>query len=260
MGRMMPKKPPKRPRKLDDILAERRANGVTPNNTDWFEPAPPPPPANGGKRAGSKRPAHFYADPNAGRPITAMQRRFVDEWFIDYDVVQAMIRAGFSKVTAQNNGHMILRHPKVAAEIERIRSKMDQKKVAAAQEVLEEWSRIMRFRIGHLLNDDGVPKLIGDLNDDTQANVVSFDVRTEFDEEGVEKGRLFNIKLVNKVDALKALSQYHKLIGADSVTTVNVVLTDAQRVEQLQALLGGVRARLPEKTVDAVPVVKEGEQ
>lgn len=49
--------------------------------------------------------------------INPKQRRFVDEYLIDYNATQAAIRAGYSKKTARAQGGRLLTHVIVQAEI-----------------------------------------------------------------------------------------------------------------------------------------------
>jgi hypothetical protein len=51
------------------------------------------------------------------RKLTPKQTRFAEEYLVDLNATQAAIRAGFSKATARQKGHQLLKHPAIWAEI-----------------------------------------------------------------------------------------------------------------------------------------------
>lgn len=56
--------------------------------------------------------------PKAGE-LTDRQKAFIREYLVDLNATQAAIRAGYSPKTAEQQGHALLRNPKVAEEIAR---------------------------------------------------------------------------------------------------------------------------------------------
>ncbi|NCQ34267.1 terminase small subunit [bacterium] len=53
------------------------------------------------------------------RPLNDKQLRFIDEYMIDLHVTNAAIRAGYAQKSAHVQGSVLLKHPKVAAELAR---------------------------------------------------------------------------------------------------------------------------------------------
>lgn len=51
--------------------------------------------------------------------ITFKQRKFLDEYFIDFNATQAAIRAGYAPKNARSTGYKILQYPTIKAELER---------------------------------------------------------------------------------------------------------------------------------------------
>lgn len=49
--------------------------------------------------------------------LNEKQQRFVDEYLVDLNATQAAIRAGYSKKTAYQQGHELLKHPEVEQAI-----------------------------------------------------------------------------------------------------------------------------------------------
>ena len=52
------------------------------------------------------------------RKLTDRQRQFIEEYLIDLNAVQASIRAGYTKSSAEVNAYMILRRPGVQEAIQ----------------------------------------------------------------------------------------------------------------------------------------------
>ncbi|WP_054534010.1 terminase small subunit [Herpetosiphon geysericola] len=59
------------------------------------------------------------SDNKAEKPLTAKQRRFVDEYLVDFNATQAAIRAGYAAKSAYSTGSENLRKPEIQAEINR---------------------------------------------------------------------------------------------------------------------------------------------
>ncbi len=66
--------------------------------------------------------------------LTSKQKRFVQEYLVDYNATQAAIRAGYSAKTARAIGAENLTKPDIAAELQRLGSK-----TAAKLEITREW-------------------------------------------------------------------------------------------------------------------------
>lgn len=49
--------------------------------------------------------------------ITQRQKRFVEEYLMDLNAVQAAVRAGYSEKTARKNGYLLLKKPGVAEAV-----------------------------------------------------------------------------------------------------------------------------------------------
>lgn len=76
--------------------------------------------------------------------LTAKQRRFVDEYLIDFNATQAAIRAGYSEKTAAVIATENLRKPNISEFIsERMRQK-ESELIAGQDEVMKYLSAVMR--------------------------------------------------------------------------------------------------------------------
>ena len=89
--------------------------------------------------------------------MNARQKRFCDEYLIDYNAKQAAIRAGYSTKTAYSIGNENLNKPELKAYIEEQLEKIHNEKTADAQEVLEYLTAVMRGQ-----HTEQVLKLVGE--------------------------------------------------------------------------------------------------
>ena len=69
--------------------------------------------------------------------LTPKQRRFVEEYLVDFNATQAAIRAGYSKKTAYSQGERLLRHAEVAATVEAGKAELAKLTRISAEEVIE---------------------------------------------------------------------------------------------------------------------------
>lgn len=76
--------------------------------------------------------------------LTAKQQKFVNEYVKSGNATQSAIKAGYSKRTAAMAGSENLRKPYMKDAIDKRMQKMEDAKIAKAEEVLQLYSRILR--------------------------------------------------------------------------------------------------------------------
>lgn len=69
--------------------------------------------------------------------LTTKQKRFVEEYLIDFNATQAAIRAGYSEHTAQAIGAENLTKPLIKNEIDRLTNVMTEKAIVTKEMVLQ---------------------------------------------------------------------------------------------------------------------------
>ena len=72
------------------------------------------------------------------------QKRFVDEYLIDFNATQSAIRAGYSRQTAYSQGQRLLKHVEVKNEIEKRRKEKESELIATQDEVLRYFTSVLR--------------------------------------------------------------------------------------------------------------------
>ncbi len=144
------------------------------------------------------------------RPLTPKQDMFVREYLIDLNATQAAIRAGYSVKNADKIGFELLGKTGVQSAIQ---AGMDKRAVSvgiSATRVLNEIAKLAFFDPRKLLNDDGTPKRIHQLDDETAAAVAGIDIVTKGNDD-LGYADILKIKLADKSKNLELLGRHLKL-------------------------------------------------
>lgn len=178
--------------------------------------------------------------------LTARQQRFVDEYLCDLNATQAAIRSGYSKKTAEWIGPQLLTKSHVAAAVaERMKARGERTAITADRALLEA-ARLALFDPRKLFNDDGSPKGIHELDDDTAAAVAGIEVLEQFEGSGKDRvfvGYLKKYKIADKNSALEKLFKHHGLYEKDN----------RQKSDPIAEFLAALNR-------SALPVVGDGDQ
>lgn len=143
--------------------------------------------------------------------LTERQQRFVDEYLVDLNATQAAIRAGYSPRTANEQGARLLTKVSVQNAIQEAKKKRARRVEITQDRVLLEYARLAFFDPRKLFAENGKPKDISELDDDTAAALVGLDVMEEYS--GTGESRVFmgytkKYKLANKLGALDSLGKH----------------------------------------------------
>jgi phage terminase small subunit len=143
--------------------------------------------------------------------LTPKQERFVAEYLIDLNATQAAIRAGYSEKTAYCTGHENLKKPEIQIALQAKRQKIEQSTEITIERVLKEFARLGFQDPRKLFNDDGSPKGIHELDDDTAAAIAGLDVMEIYEGTGKDRqfvGYLKKYKLADKKGALDSIGKH----------------------------------------------------
>jgi len=140
------------------------------------------------------------------------------------------------------NASKLMASTKVQLRVEELKERITNAGIASATRVLLEASRLATFDPRKLFREDGSPKPINELDDDTAAALAGLDVLEEF--EGSGDGRVFvgytkKYKVADKNSALEKLFKHHGLYERDN----------AQKTDPLVELLRSMNS-------SPLPVVK----
>lgn len=149
--------------------------------------------------------------------LTPKEKRFVEEYPVDLNKTQAVFRAGYSPASenaAAQQGIELLRKPHIQ---EAISQRLEEKGFFAEIEMfktIREAKRIAFFDVRKLFNNDGSPKGISELDDDTAACIAGVEVLEVFEGSGDKRkfvGYLKKYRLADKNAALDKLFRYMAL-------------------------------------------------
>lgn len=151
----------------------------------------------------------------ASRPISPKQARFVAEYLVDLNASKAAIRAGYSPKTAGSQAFDLLKKPEIVAEVERQRQIHAEKTGLSVERVLKEAMRLAFFDIRKLVDKDGNPLPLNQLDDDTAAAIQGLDVASVGNAEmGV--GQVLKYKIADKNSAIERLFKHLGLFEKDN--------------------------------------------
>jgi phage terminase small subunit len=159
------------------------------------------------------------AGATARRKLTAKQELFVQEYLVDLNATRAAIRAGYSAKTAASQGERLLRNVEIQAAIAERMKERGERTTVTADRVLLEAARLALFDPRKLFNDDGSPKGIHELDDDTAAAVAGIEVLEQFEGSGKDRvfvGYLKKCRIADKNAALEKLFKHHGLYERDN--------------------------------------------
>lgn len=176
--------------------------------------------------------------------FTPKQQRFCEEYLLDLNATQAAIRAGYSKDTAGQIGHELLKKPEIEAEIERLQEKRSGKLGIKAEDVLRETYLMAMSDIGEAFDESGQLKKIHDMPVHLRRMISSVEVdelwAPKEDGKGKERvGFTRKIKFWSKEKALHLLGQHLNVFVEKHDITGKVTLE--QLVAAASAPAAGVK-------------------
>jgi len=198
----------------------------------------------------AKRPAKATKPIKAGRisngakkaGLSFQQRVFVAEYLKDRNGTQAAIRAGYGSKGASTQAERLLRNVEIRAQVEAFVIKAEEKASLSIERTLREVARLAYFDPRKLLNPDGSPKPIHELDDDTAACLAGMDILEQFDGTGADRVFVGHVKKYKIADKNSALDKAMKHLGLferdneqkpDVNVTTRVVLVPAKDSAQV---------------------------
>jgi phage terminase small subunit len=149
--------------------------------------------------------------------VTPKQKRFVAEYLIDLNAKQAAIRAGYSPKTAEVQGSVLLRNPKVNAAVAEKSEKIATKLELSAEWVLAEIKKLAEANMMDYMTITDSGEAFVDFSKLTRDQAAAIQEIT-IDETGGgggdgrrEKVQRTRFKLASKRDSLELLGKHLKL-------------------------------------------------
>lgn len=162
------------------------------------------------------------------KKLTGKQKRFGDEYLIDLNATRAYIDAGYSvksKNAAAVEGHKLLKNPKIQAYIQKRMKDREGRTEITQDRVLKEYAKIGFFNPKKLFRDDGSPKDINEIDDDTAAAIAGLEVMEIWEGSGDNRhfvGYLKKYKIADKKGTLDSLGRHLGLFNDKLIHSGNV--------------------------------------
>lgn len=152
--------------------------------------------------------------------LNEKQARFVQEYLKDLNATAAYIRAGYAArgKAAEASASRLLSNAKVKKEIAKARAKHEDRTGVTVARVVQEAARVALFDPRKLFNEDGTPKSIIELDDDTAAAIGGLKVK-RVSGDGDEECTILEYKVVDKNAALEKLFRHLGAYEKDNAQT-----------------------------------------
>lgn len=148
----------------------------------------------------------------AASNLTEKQKRFCEEYLIDFNQGAAYVRAGYAVKnanTARSAASRLLTNVNIQTYLQEVRSRAAQKTGITPERVLEEISRVALSNITQVCefdNEDVTLNRSKNLPDDVTAAIQSVSISEVMTEAGPNKKK--SVKMHDKMKALVALSDF----------------------------------------------------
>jgi phage terminase small subunit len=170
--------------------------------------------------------------PAPAPPLTARQRRFVEEYIQDCNASAAARRAGYSERSARSLARRLMTNPEIKRAIREAMDDRSYRLKLSAERVLLELARIAFSDIGRIIDwseDALVVEPPGRLSPDDRAAISEIAV---IPGEGPGKFAV-KVKLHDKQQALKLLARHLRLTGPHAIQQVESPAAEADRIRKL---------------------------
>lgn len=140
--------------------------------------------------------------------LTEKQKKFCEEYIIDFNATQAAIRAGYSEKTAKVIANENLTKPYIQIYIQCIIKKREQRTEITADMVVKELAKVAFLSVDEFMNDDGEIKRLYELSENAKGALSSYGVKR------VKMGDDFiDVPIFKMNDKIKSLELLGKHLG-----------------------------------------------
>lgn len=175
--------------------------------------------------------------PDAPMPaLTPKQRRFVEEYLLDTCAGKAAIRAGYSKKTANQQGHILLSHPGIAAAIDAAKVKRSERTEIDADWMLQRLVDEAEADLADLYDKNNDLKPIDEWPEIwRQGLVAGVEIEALYDGFGkdrVQVGQVKKLRLSDRVRRLELIGKHIRVNAFQETVNVKGLDTLADRLER----------------------------
>ena len=143
--------------------------------------------------------------PKAPKTLDLRQKRFCEEYIIDWNGTRAAIAAGYSKKTATVKASQLLTKVNIKGYILECKNKIEELAGISKLKAIKQLSRMAFADISEAYNDDGTLKPLSQMSDDLKATFEGVETMTVGEMSEVQK-----LKIASKRGAIQDLA---KMLG-----------------------------------------------
>lgn len=151
--------------------------------------------------------------------LTPKQELFCREYLVDFNGTKAAVRAGYSPKTAQEQSSQLLSKLIVQQRVKALMDERVERVELTADAVLAQLKNIIFFDPRKLFHDDGRPKNVTELDDETAGAVVGIDVAEQWgigeDGNRCVVGTVRKYKVADKKGAIDSAMKHLGIQGVD---------------------------------------------
>ena len=148
-----------------------------------------------------------------GDNLNDRQKRFCQEYIIDYNATQAAIRAGYSAKTAEATASRLLRNVNLKPYIDHLKTKQQKRTEITADRVLEELAKMAFYNSQDFTDDEGRLLSIHEMPRELTACITSIKQRTILSGEDRPDILETEYKVADKIKSVELLGKYLKMFS-----------------------------------------------
>lgn len=161
------------------------------------------------------------------------QKKFCNEYILDFNGTQAAIRAGYSAKTANEQAAQLLAKLSIQTYLTELKQKTAEESGITKKQLVDELAKIAFFDIRKIYNDDNSLINIKDFDDDSAASIAGIEIDEIYEFNPIKKqkeltGYTRKVKIQNKISAIERVS---KMLGYDAPAKVAQTDTSGKDVE-----------------------------
>ena len=161
--------------------------------------------------------------------LNAKQKRFCEEYVIDFNQTQAAIRAGYSKKTARQQGSKLLTKGNIIQYVDELKAGILKRSKMTVDECVQRLTAMARFDILDLYDENGAFKDLKDIPEDTRMAIESID-SDDIKMGDTKIGETKKLKLSSRRENIKELMKYLGGYEKDNTQKVQPFMNKVQMV------------------------------
>lgn len=153
------------------------------------------------------------AEEKEGRELTGKQKRFCEEYILDFNATRSAKVAGYSEDTASEMGYENLRKPQIQAEIKRLQDNLGETLGISKSMILLEHQKLAFSSIAHLHDTWVTRKEFNELTADQKACIQEISTKNTFEKDATGTPVAIEYVKIKLYDKQKSLDSISKMLG-----------------------------------------------